>query len=342
MKNKNINKQIRKISNTNSLLLLIFFAVTLAGGLLISNIRVHSPYFSVWRDPKFLYLIQQCTVYLVLIPLLLLIFGKTAGGSKNLTLRQTFIKPRRPLGWCIKWIVISIGAGQFFGKVCVKFLDLLVGGGSGAKGLQIINSENDILGIFMYFIPCVLFAPFFEELLFRACLFRNTEPMGQWFAAIVTGISFGLWHGNTNQLFMASIIGMFFCLMYIKTGSIIVPMTAHFINNFLIFASDVSRSFISQILSSKDVEFVLHAMFINHTVPSVIYCLTAIFIIGIQIAGVVLFIIQLIKKRKSLSLVRSEFGCGTLKKTAVYFSAPITLIAFVCMTADIVLKCINT
>lgn len=331
MNNKGINRQIRKISNSNSLLLLIFLAVTTIGSILLKTLIVKSGYGSIWQNPKFTYSLTYIAVYLILIPLLLLIFSKTAGKRENLTYKDTFQKPKRSFGWCFKWVTITIGVSQLLGTISNLIINIFVPDSQSSGIDSLITSESDILGIIMYFIPTVLMAPFFEELLFRASLFRNTEAMGQWFAVIATGLSFGLWHTNNSQFVMATLSGMFLCIIYIKTKSIWVCMVTHLINNLLSFLVVISKIFIGDILESQDAEFVIHAMFTKHTAISIIYCLTTLIILSFVVAGPILSIIQLIKKRKDLSLDKGRFQIGTLKKTAIYLSAPLTIAVFALM-----------
>lgn len=331
MSNKAINKQIRKISNSNSFLLLIFLAVTTIGSILLQILIVKTGYGSIWHNPKFTYSLTYIAVYLILIPLLLLIFSKTAGKRENLTYKTTFRKSERSLGWCFKWVTITIGVSQMLGTISNFIISIFVHSYQNSGIDSLITSKNDILGMIMYFIPTVLLAPFFEELFFRASLFRNTEAMGQWFAVIVTGLSFGLWHTNNSQFVMATCCGIFLCIIYIKTKSIWVCMITHFINNLLSFLIVISKIFIGDILESQDAEFVIHAMFTKHTAISIIYCLTILIILSFAVAGPILFIIQLIKKRKNLSLDKGRFQIGKLRKTVVYLSAPLTIAVFTLM-----------
>ena len=101
----------------------------------------------------------------------------------------------------------------------------------------------------------------------------------------------------------------------------------------------VTTSILGTPLESQDIEFKVHYMFNYHPIASSIYLITSIAISVISILGIVLFIIELIKKRKVMQLNRSYFEIGTLRKTAVYFSAPITLITFLGM---IILTVIST
>lgn len=336
---KTVNKEIRRDSNLNSLLLLIFLVVTVGGMLLLRAMRSGSPYESPFRNEKLMYVVCECTVYLVLIPFLIWLFQRTAGRRKGLSLRDTLRMPRRSFGWCLKWVVIAVGVSQTAARPVVLLLSLFNVNTTGATGgTQVITSTEDVLGYVLYAVPLMLFAPVLEELLFRACLFRNTEGMGQWFAAVVTGLLFGLWHGNLSQAVMAGVFGMFCCLILIKTRSLFVTMAAHFLNNTLVFVLAASKSFITTILQSRDPEFVLHALFVKNTVPSVIFTLGLLLVFGIGIAGTVLFIVELIRKRRRLALKPSVYPQHPVRRTLVYFSAPVTVVTMLLLVAQVVIS----
>ena len=318
MDEKSTNKQIRQISNSNSLLLLIFTVATTALGILSKYISQISGYGSIWQNPKFIHIIKYVFVYLILIPLLLIIFSKTT---------------EKPFGWCFKWIVIEIGVSQFFGIISNYIINLF-SSVSAVTTDELITSGNDIFGIVLYFIPMVIFAPFFEELFLRASLLRNSMALGQWFAAVTTGLSFGLWHVNSSQFVMATFSGLLLSLIYIKTKSIWVCMAGHFINNMFVYLLTVSELYIDEILNSRDIEFVLHAMYVKNTFASIIFTISVLALICSCVSGMVLLIIQFIKNRKRLALDKGRFQINAFKKTAVYFCAPVTAIEFIIMILE--------
>ena len=97
-------------------------------------------------------------------------------------------------------------------------------GRSSASEVLLVYSDNSALGWILYAAALIVLAPIFEELLFRGTLYRNNEPIGQMPAAIITGIIFGMWHLVPIQAVGASCLGIFLCLIFAKTRSII-PQT---------------------------------------------------------------------------------------------------------------------
>jgi len=86
---------------------------------------------------------------------------------------------------------------------------------------------------FLDFLTGVIAAPIVEELLFRGVmLHRFTFKWGLKKAILATSIIFGLLHADFIGAF---VFGMVMCILYIKTGTIIIPIIAHMLNNLLAY-----------------------------------------------------------------------------------------------------------
>ena len=72
-----------------------------------------------------------------------------------------------------------------------------------------------------------IMAPVFEELIFRKLLIERTIKYGETFSILLSGFMFGLFHGNFQQFFFASFVGMLFAFVFIRTGKIIYPILLH-------------------------------------------------------------------------------------------------------------------
>lgn len=328
MDKKQINKQIRAISSTSSLPLLIFMIVTLVGGFLRSSIYNSADFDSIFRNKNILYAIQNLVVYPVLMPILYLIFYKTRGKSQGRRLKDLFKKPERSAGWCIKWIIICIGISQIVNKIFLLALDYILPKFGIYLNQHDSNMEANIFGFILLIISLSVFAPLFEELLFRGIIYRNNENTGQLFAIIISGLAFGLWHTNYTQTVMASICGMSLCFIFAKTKSIIPCIICHFVNNTIVGIMTITTHILGTPLESKDIEFKLHYMFTKHFFTSCLYSATGLLLLLIYILGVIFIIYELIKNRHKLNFAKDNFGISTLKKTIVYFSSPITFITY--------------
>jgi len=82
------------------------------------------------------------------------------------------------------------------------------------------------------FLVTAIFAPFFEEWLCRGMVLRGllTKMKPAW-AIVVSALFFALIHMNPWQALNAFIIGVVMGYLYYKTGSLLLTMLIHFVNN---------------------------------------------------------------------------------------------------------------
>lgn len=81
---------------------------------------------------------------------------------------------------------------------------------------------------------CVAILPAIaEELLFRGVMLTSfNKKYGKVAAVIISALIFGIYHMNIPQGIYAFILGIALGYVYLKSGSLFVPMILHFLNNF--------------------------------------------------------------------------------------------------------------
>lgn len=74
-----------------------------------------------------------------------------------------------------------------------------------------------------------------EELVFRGLIynalaraFRSPVP-----AITISGLAFGIWHGNLIQSVYTAIMGMIIAFVYYKTKKLVFPILLHMLNNLI-------------------------------------------------------------------------------------------------------------
>lgn len=87
--------------------------------------------------------------------------------------------------------------------------------------------------IFAIIFICVI-PPITEEILMRKIMLDGLKEVGEFFAVIVGGAVFSLYHMNPAQTIYQFIVGMAFCYIVIKGGSYVVTALAHLFNNLFI------------------------------------------------------------------------------------------------------------
>lgn len=135
-------------------------------------------------------------------------------------------------GQYILWLIMVLGVAytsNIVGLIASAFVEK-------ATGNPVENLVSELTGdahpvvILLYM---VLAAPILEELIFRKLIVDRTLRYGKWPAIVISGLMFGLFHGNLQQFVYAFTIGMFFAFIYVKTGKIQITISMHMIFNFL-------------------------------------------------------------------------------------------------------------
>ncbi len=88
-----------------------------------------------------------------------------------------------------------------------------------------------------------IFAPVFEEFIFRGCLLNILKPFGSWLSIIFSALCFSLLHGNVGQGVGTFVFGIFLGIAALKTRSVYLSIAMHILNNAIAFVSMMLSSF---------------------------------------------------------------------------------------------------
>ncbi len=189
---------------------------------------------------------------------------------------------------CYALIFVS----NIVGNVITFAVGLMKGSQVNNKLIGYVTSGNASVML----IVMVLLAPIVEELIFRKVLVDRTLKYGQGMAIALSGIMFGLFHGNMNQFAYAVVLGAFFAFIYINTGNIKITIALHMIVNFM--GSVVAGALLKGIhydemlaAAERDPEEVVLLME-KYAVGWVMYGVYAVLVLAIVIAGIVLLIVN--------------------------------------------------
>lgn len=186
---------------------------------------------------------------------------------------------------------------------------------------ELINSTN----IWLTSIYTVLLAPVFEELLFRKMLCDSVVKFGQGTAILLSGLTFGLFHGNFNQFFYAFFLGCFLAFIYVKTGNIKYTIGLHMLINFV--GSVVGGLLLQNVDLSMDIENMsVDSLLIMSVYSVLIYC--------IVIAGTVLLLIYRSRMKVDEGILAYD---KSLRNRAAFLNAGMILY-IVCYTLMILFQ----
>lgn len=200
---------------------------------------------------------------------------------------------------------LSDGVRLFFIGYFLMFLGNLLGMGvetflSQFWGIYMPTDLDDFLNgvnLFAGGLVAVILAPIFEEMFFRKLLLDRLVKYGELPAVLASGILFGVYHGNFEQLFYALFLGIVFAYIYVKTGKIRYSIALHMLFNFngLILAS----------LAAEHQE----------SMSASVYIL-------VQLAIIIVGFILLIKHRKRVHFAPSEYDISHREGAAIIWLNP--------------------
>ena len=99
-------------------------------------------------------------------------------------------------------------------------------------------ARGDLFILLFLFVLATTWAPIVEESIFRGALYRHLRGRMHWvFSALLTAVLFAFMH-DYGPLMVAPLIALGFSFAFMREwrGSIIAPMTAHFIHNFTLMS----------------------------------------------------------------------------------------------------------
>ncbi|MCM1186537.1 MAG: CPBP family intramembrane metalloprotease [Lachnoclostridium sp.] len=282
-------KEYKKDFSRIGFLYLLAYIIIMAASLVISTIafRLRPDWYG---DMNVIIVLSALPMYLIGMPILALLTRRLPGRTPQ--------KHTMKFGQFILAFIMCVGI-----MYASNFITVAIAGLVGSlKGSPVDNTVADIAAgadTWVTFGYMVLIAPVFEELIFRKLIVDKTLKYGQGVAIVMSGVMFGLFHGNINQCLYAATMGMFLAFLYAKTGNIKITIGIHMLVNFI-------GSIISvQVLKLIDYEGLLDIMeepveqqttlLMRHIMENfpgyMIYMLYACIIMGLMVAGVILLIV---------------------------------------------------
>lgn len=226
-----------------------------------------------------------------------------------------------------------IGKGKFLKLMCICFAIGWAGNLIGTVILLIWNMftgnnvTNELTGVILNTEPiqmlvCTgILAPILEEFFFRKVLIDRTHKYGELTAILISAAFFGLFHQNFSQFFYAFGLGIIFGYVYCKTGSYLTVTLMHMVFNTVM-------GVIPGLLLPKVLEFIeriegidmskldeIVSLLARYAAPLAIYMLYALVILAVNIAGVIILLLNF--KKSSFRNEAPELTAPEKRRAAI-------------------------
>ena len=240
-------------------------------------------------------------LYGVGLPILWLMLRKIPASPHNTDCTVGGLRTDKPAFGFKPWailLVIAFGcmtAGSILGNIIMTIMSAVMQYDY-AFALNSMVYETPVW--FTLICTCIC-APLGEELIFRKLLIDRTRRYGDWTAILLSGLLFGLFHGNLFQFFYAALVGMILAYVYTRSGSYRWCVAMHAAINFMgSIVIPALGKLITPYLSAEvlTTEMLLDPAFLLAMLASL---LLSAWQYGMLIAGIVLFCVCF--KRRKLS-----------------------------------------
>ncbi|MEB3293870.1 MAG: type II CAAX endopeptidase family protein [Synechococcales bacterium] len=157
----------------------------------------------------------------------------------GLTTLYLVLKPHRPLpqDWFqVKWQ----GRGFLWGVggylmafplvILVSLLNQQIWQGQGGSNplLPIALQSQDNTAKILFFVTAAVFAPIFEEILFRGFLLPSlTRYVSNWNAILLSSFLFALVHLSLSEVLPLTVLGIVLAFVYTRTQNLLAPILLH-------------------------------------------------------------------------------------------------------------------
>lgn len=261
---------------------------------------------SLLDNPNLSLLVSMLPTYAIAFPLTSLLIHQVPG----VQMKKHDMKPTQLLrAFAISYALMYLSnlAGQFFTNI----IGIIKGSPVDDAIADLVSELNPLTAFFVM----VLLAPALEEWIFRKLLVDRTIRYGEGTAIFLSGLMFGLFHGNLNQFVYTFLVGAFWAFIYVKTGRLRYTIYLHMALNFM--GSVGSLFFLGAISTLEGGSSAMNGFhfLLGMLIPLAIVIPYLIVVFGLVISGIVL----LVTNWKRFRLISAELFIPKEKRFSVIF-----------------------
>ena len=299
---RSAKKAFNRISLAVFVISLLLIVLALSVGFLIPREYVEAPWFG--------YAFNFLAMYVIAFPIGYFIIKTMPKDTPDSTMPNTMTVPM------FVRLFISALCLMYVGNIIGVIFDTVFASAKYFMRERPIETFAENLGldaVWLQILFVAVFAPIFEELIFRKLIIDRTKRFGYAPAIIFSGVLFGIFHGNFGQAFYATMLGFLLGYIYVRTGKIVNTILMHAAVNIyggvipiLIFSlMDVDR--LDEIMSITDYDVYFSSLieFLGENIlPIMLYALHATVFFTLAIVGLVFLIKD--RKRYKAGLVKAD------------------------------------
>ena len=222
---------------------------------------------------------------------------------------------------------------MYLGNLVGTGLSHILTQGTSQNPLETMVQDLNLIKILIL----VVIAPLTEEYLFRKQLIDHTVHYGEWIAALLSAVSFSLFHMNLYQMVYAFALGLLWSYVYIRTGRLRYSVCLHMIVNF--FGSVAAPTVLKLVdldaltqISANDANAMTQ---MAEVLPGLlVYLGYALLILGLAISGFILLLTYFIKKRFFFRRGEVSLTAGQMLKT-VYCNPSMIIFILLCLVMTV-------
>ena len=272
---------------------LAYAVLTLSLQALATGINYLAYFFAPWILSSWwwTWVISLLPLYGMALPLMWLLLRRIPAAPHNgdyFRYGATVDKPVFHGGHWVLLLIMGFGfmhGGGILGNIIMAILSEVLDYDY-ANALNTIVEQSPLWATFLGTCIC---APLGEELLFRKLLIDRTRRYGDLPSILLSGLLFGLFHGNLFQFFYATAVGMLLAYVYTRTGKYSLCVAMHAAFNFM---GSIVTSQLVGLLPEDLISF-------ENLIQPLVYLLLMVWQYGMLIAGIVLFCVLLSRRKLS-------------------------------------------
>ena len=229
-------RQLKKDSNTVGFILILYFIVMFAvsfatiflptmTSILNGEITTDTSDLAFMNDTTFI-MLESGLVSLVSFFGVAIIYSIIA----RMNLGETY--PTQKLGFKLTSLLVFFGLSiamiaNYVSNMTIGVFDMF---GIDAN-VDIEYPCDNVLEVLLFYVTVAILPALVEEFAFRGVILKIMRKYSDSMAILVSGVMFGLMHGNFTQISFALVVGLILAFITVKTNSLIPAIIIHFLNN---------------------------------------------------------------------------------------------------------------